>query len=128
MTIGRVLHTGALSAFARGSLYMAALLRRAVDGDVVLAVPTGALAEAWATAGEGRYRLDLLMSLPVVTVVAMNESAARAVGELLAATNQRDTVAGHTAYVSAEQGWPILTTDANRVRAVNPAADIDEIP
>ncbi len=128
MTDGRVLHTGALCAFARGSLYMAALLRRAVDGDVILAVPTGALAEAWARAGEGRYRLELLMSLPVVTAVTMNESAARAVGEILAATDQRDIVAGHAAYLSAEQGWPIVTTDVSRLRAVHPAADIDEIP
>ncbi len=128
VTDGRVLHTGALRAFARGSLYMAALLRRAVDGGVILAVPSGALAEAWATAGEGRYRLDLLTSLPVVTVVAMGESAARAVGEILAATHETDIVAGHAAYLSAEQGWPIVTNDAKRLRAVHPAADIDEIP
>ena len=128
MTAGRVLHTGALTAFARGNLYVAALLRWAVDGDVPVAVPTAALAQAWAASGEERHRLSLLMSLPVVTGVPLDKAAAQAVGELLAAAGQRDAVAGHCVYVSAEHGWPILTDDAATIRAIRASADVDEVP
>ena len=82
---GKVLDTSALVQFARRrSVYAHAVVWSAVDGDAVLAVPTVALARAWASIDPDHHAaMDVLVGLPV-TVLDHLDSSAREVGLLLA--------------------------------------------
>jgi hypothetical protein len=127
---GRVLHTGALISLAQGSLYVASLLRVASDNDLILAVPATALAEAIATAGDDRYRLDLALTVDVVNVVPLTLSNAMEVGELCGKTNTTSLSAAHSAYLSVTHGWPVIAgaEDELALRAVSPDLTIDLVP
>lgn len=128
MNPGRILHTGALLALADGSLYMGALLRWAVDSDTTLAVPTGVLAQAWARAGFGRYRISALLGLDVVVAVPLSESAALAVGDLLAGTGNDDVAAAHSVHLALDQSWAVVTDDAAPIRGLHEHVVVDELP
>lgn len=128
MTPGRVLHTGALLALVDGSPYMGALLRWAVEEDITLAVPTGAIAQAWARAGTDRYRIGDLLTLDVVVPVPLSQPAALIVGELIHRAASRDIVDGHTIHLAVDQGWVVVTDEAGPLRELHATVPIDELP
>ncbi|MGH3799865.1 MAG: hypothetical protein ACRDTD_07000 [Pseudonocardiaceae bacterium] len=103
---GRVLDASALVAFARGtSSYAAAAVWTAVEESIVLIVPSTALAAAWSElAEEHRPVLDVLLQLPVTVIDNLDESRARAVGQL--GGHQADA---HAVACAQERGWPLLT-------------------
>jgi hypothetical protein len=103
---GRVLDGSALIAFAGGTfIYAAAAVWTAVEESIVLIVPSTATATAWAKlAGEHHPVLEVLLHLPVTVVDNLDESRARAVGQL--GGPQADA---HAIVCAQERGWPLLT-------------------
>ncbi len=108
---GRVLDTSALLAFARGtSLYASAAVWTAVEESIVLIVPSTAVAAALTElTDEHRPVLDVLLQLPVTVIDALDESRARAVGQL--GGPQADA---HAIACAHERGWPLLTDHPDR--------------
>lgn len=108
---GRVLDVSALVAFARGtSGYAAAAVWTAVEEPIVLIVPSTAVAAAWAGLAEEHHPvLDVLLHLPVTVIDNLDESRARAVGQL--GGHQVDA---HAIVCAQERGWPLLTADPAR--------------
>lgn len=105
---------------------MAAVLRMAVDSDTILAIPTSALAQAWAQNPDDRYRLDYLMQIALP--VPLSDQVARVVGELLGNVGSTDTTAAHCVHLAISQGWPVLTDDAALLRALHTDVETDEVP
>ncbi len=105
---GRILDSSALVAFARGtSIYAAAAVWTAVEESIVLIVPSTAVAAAWAQVDEPRHAvLEVLLHLPVTVVDDLDESRARAIGQL--GGPQHDA---HAMACAQERGWPLLTAD-----------------
>jgi hypothetical protein len=67
---GRILDSSAILAFVAGAPYPSAVVWHAIAQNMVLAIPSAALAEAWAHARPGdRDVLEVLLRLPVVIVV-----------------------------------------------------------
>ena len=96
---GLTLDTGTLLALERGNPRLRALLRRAVEHAIAIAVPAGAVAQAWR--GRPRQsRLAKLLADPEVDVPPLDELAARAVGLLC----------GHT----------VVTSDPRDMHAIDP--------
>ncbi len=123
---GRVLDTSALLAFARGaSIYASAAVWTAVEESIVLVVPSTAVAAAWAElADEYRPVLDVLLQLPVTVIDALDESRARAVGEL--GGPQTDA---HAIACAQERGWPLLTAHPARYAPYQQAGvDLEALP
>lgn len=106
---GRVLDASVLVAFAaQRSVYAAALVWTAVEENVVLVVPSTAIATAWADLEDKHHPvLEVLLRLPVTVVDVLDGERARAVGKL--GGPQLDA---HAVACSRERGWPVLTTDA----------------
>lgn len=106
---GRVLDASVLVAFAaQRSVYAAALVWTAVEENVVLVVPSTAIATAWADLEDKHHPvLEVLLRLPVTVVDVLDGERARAVGKL--GGLQLDA---HAVACSRERGWPVLTTDA----------------
>ncbi|MGQ0776658.1 MAG: hypothetical protein ACT4NY_19895 [Pseudonocardiales bacterium] len=81
---GRVLDTSALLAFAtESSVYCAALVWTAVKESIVLAIPSTAVAAAWATLEVDKYPvLEVLFTLHVTIIDPLDGERARVVGLL----------------------------------------------
>lgn len=108
---GRVLDASALVAFVRGSsIYAAAAVWTAVEESIVLIVPSTAVAAVWAELAEEHLPVfDVLLHLPVTVIDNLDESRARAVGQL--GGHQADA---HAIVCAQERGWPLLTADPAR--------------
>ncbi|MGH3821834.1 MAG: PIN domain-containing protein [Pseudonocardiaceae bacterium] len=115
---GRILDSSALVAFARGSsIYAAAAVWTAVEESIVLIVPSTAVAAAWAELGDEHLSvLEVLLHLPVTVVDSLDESRARAVGQL--GGPQADA---HAIACAQERGWPLLTADPDQYAAYDHA-------
>jgi predicted nucleic acid-binding protein len=119
---GRVLDTSALLGFARGtSIYASAAVWTAVEESIVLVVPSTAVAAAWAElADEHRPVLDVLLRLPITVIDALDESRARAVGQL--GGPQTDA---HAIACAQERGWPLLTARPDRYTPYQQVGGVD---
>lgn len=108
---GRVLDASALVAFAsQSSVYAAALVWTAIEENMVLVVPSTALAAALAEL-EDKHRpvVEVLLRLPVTVVDVLDVDEARLVGALGGA--QWDA---HAVTCARGRGWPLVTADAAR--------------
>lgn len=105
---GRVFAASALVAFAaQRSVHAAALVWTAVEENIVLVVPSTAIATAWADLEDKHHPvLEVLLRLPVIVVDVLDGERARAVGGLGGAQLEAHAVA-----CSRERGRPLVTRD-----------------
>lgn len=128
---GRILDVSALVGFAASMPYPQAVVWTAVKEGVVLAVPSGALAEAWAQARRrDRDALQVLLGLPVTVIMELDRKAARDVGLMMSRSQQHGNVAaGHVAWCGARRrGWPIVTGEAKALLAFDSSLEFDRLP
>jgi hypothetical protein len=132
---GRVLDSSALVDAATGkSIYVRALVQTAVQHGIVLAVPTAALTTAWAAVTDReRPRLEVLLDTPVTVIDVLDRAAARDTGLLLAKAAsgpaaQTQVAAGQVALSARRRNWPVVSTDPQPVRAIDPDLDFESLP
>ncbi|GHI98044.1 hypothetical protein [Streptomyces olivaceus] len=127
---GRILDTTALTAAARGSLYMQALLSIAHQRVIPLLVPTTALSDAYSDfKADTSHALATIVRFPLLTVAPLDEADAQGVGILRANTDSRaSTTAGHVAYLAAARQWPVITGEPDRLRALYPDIETESLP
>jgi len=105
---------------------MRALIDRAAQHGWAVAVPSGALAKTW-RGGPRQTRLARLLAQPEVTVPALDEATARAVGLLCGRSGHPDVVDVHVALHAMEHGHHVVTSDPDDIRAVNPSLPLIRI-
>jgi hypothetical protein len=115
---GRILDSAAILGFIAGAPYPSAVVWHALRQNVVLAIPSAALAEAWAyTRPEDHDVLRVLLGLPVVVVVDDLHAGESA------------PAAAHVVRRGRERpGWAIVTNRAAALRALDPDVEVDELP
>ena len=120
---GIVLDTGALIAVDRGDKRMIALLGRALAQGRDFRVPAGVVGQAWR---DGRVQVTLARFLrsEEVEIVPLDEQLARSCGELCAAANSPDVIDASVVILARERRDPIVTSDPNDLRRLDPAAQI----
>ena len=116
---GLTLDTGALLGLERGDPKVRALLRRAVENGVGVAVPAGVVAQAW-RGGPRQARVARLLGDPLVRVPSLDESTARAVGLLCGRSGHSDIVDVQVALHAREHGQTVVTSDPYDLRAIDP--------
>jgi hypothetical protein len=123
---GRILDSSAILAFVAGAPYPSAVVWHAVEQNVVLAIPSAALSEAWAYARpEDHDVLEVLLGLPVVVVVDDLGAVVRPPVPLLSDPH----AAAHVVRRGRERpGWAIVTGRAEALRALDPDVEVDELP
>ena len=135
---GRILDSSAILAFVAGAPYPAAVVWHAVQQNVVLAIPSAALSEAWACARpEDHDVLEVLLGLPVVVVV---DDLGAVVRPPVPLRREPHPAAHPAAYPAAHPaahvvrrgrerpGWAIVTGRAETLRALDPDVEVDELP
>jgi predicted nucleic acid-binding protein len=120
---GIVLDAGALIALDRGEKRMIALLRRALAQGRAFRVPAGVVGQAWR---DGRVQVTLARFLrsEEVEIVPLDEHLARSCGELCGAVNPADVIDASVVILARERRDPIVTSDPNDLRRLDPGAQI----
>jgi hypothetical protein len=123
---GRILDSSAILAFVAGAPYPSAVVWHAVEQNVVLAIPSAALSEAWAhTRPEDHDVLEVLLGLPVVVVV----DDLGTVVEPPVPVRTDPQAAAHVVRRGQERpGWAIVTGRGEALRALDPDVEVDELP
>lgn len=118
-----VLDTGALIALDRGDREMAGRLSVARAHGLRVTIPAGCVAQALR---DPRRQVPLvrLLRLPATEVVGLGEAEAWGVGMVLAGSGTADVVDAHVALVAQRLGAPVLTSDPDDLRAIDPSLDI----
>jgi predicted nucleic acid-binding protein len=119
MTRGLTLDAGALIAAERGDGRVIALLERVLTRGAELAIPAGALAQAW-RADPKQHRLHRLLGDERCDVVALDRDEALRVGALCARTGRADIVDVSVAACASRRGHVVVTADADDIAAVDP--------
>ena len=120
---GIVLDAGALIALDRGDKRMIALLHRALAQGRAFRVPAGVVGQAWR---DGRVQVTLARFLrsEEVEIVPLDEHLARSCGELCDAVNSADVIDASVVILARERRDPIVTSDPNDLRRLDPGAQI----
>jgi predicted nucleic acid-binding protein len=118
-----VLDAGALIALDRGDKRMIALLDRALAHGRAFRVPAGVVGQAWR---DGRVQVTLARFLrgEEVEIVPLDEQLARSCGELLSASKSSDIIDASVVILAREGRLPIVTSDPNDLRRLDPTAQI----
>ena len=126
---GRVLDVTAIVGFSTGqSVYTEALVMTAIEENIVLTVPSTALARASAPIPRGHeLGLDVLLGLPCTVVDALDTVRARSVGALVARGGdpRGDIAAAHVAHCAQRRGWPVLTSDPEPLLTFDSSTEIE---
>ena len=109
---------GALIAIERRSKRMQALLEEIDRRDWQVAVPAGAVAQAW-RGGPRQARLATLLSDERTEVVPLDDQVARAVGLLCGRSGHADVVDVSVALCARERNLHVVTSDPVDLRAVD---------
>ena len=120
MNAGATLDSGALIAFERGQRDVIALMARALERGVRLAVPAGVVAQVWRD-GSRQARLARLLASPIIDIVALDDRAGRAVGQLLGTGGTTDVVDASVAWCARQRGHVVVTSDVEDVKAIDPS-------
>jgi predicted nucleic acid-binding protein len=111
---------GALIAIERRSRRMQALLEEIDRRDWQVAVPAGAVAQAW-RGGPRQARIAALLSDQRTEVVALDDPAARAVGLLWGRSGHADVVDVSVALCARQRNLHVVTSDPEDLHAVDDA-------
>jgi hypothetical protein len=122
---GKVVDPSALAAHVAGSFAMATWLAVAKELSIVLYVPALAMAEVPAVYPDAEAVLSRLSAHPSVIQADLSRAQAREVARLLAESGAWDGTAGHIILVARQRGWPVLTADPSRLRAIDPDLDLE---
>ncbi|GAC1333698.1 MAG: hypothetical protein NVSMB17_14440 [Candidatus Dormibacteria bacterium] len=115
------LDAGALIAFERGNAGVRQLLRMALTAKVDIAIPAGALAQAWRD-GSTQTRLAVLVADPGSRTEPLDELTARAAGALCGRTGTSDVIDASVVLCARRQGnAAVVTGDPVDLARLDPA-------
>lgn len=120
---GLTLDAGALIGFERNDRRVVALIARAREHGLQLAVPAGALGQVWRD-GRRQSRLARLTGADAVEVVPLDDRAAREAGQLCGARRTTDVIDASVVMCARHRGHAIVTSDARDIRALDPRAAV----
>jgi hypothetical protein len=117
---GFTFDAGALIALDRSDRRVLAILARAAELGMRITIPATALAQAMRSPAR-QSRLSRLIRDPLTDVVNLDGAGATAVGLLLARTRTADIVDAQVVLCAQKAGQPVMTSDADDLRRLDPA-------
>ena len=123
--VGVVLDAGAFIALERGDRVVARLAQRFADARTPLVTSAGVVAQVW-RGGTGK-QVPVAFLLRRTVVAEMTAGIARVLGRMLGATGTADPIDAHVVLLARERGWPVLTSDADDLLAIDPGLRVERI-
>ena len=118
-----MLDGGALVGFERNDRRVVAIVARALHHRDALIVPAGVVGQVWRD-GTRQVRLVRLLGSPVCRVVALDDTGARAAGQLCGASDTSDVIDASVVVVARQQGLRVITSDPDDLRRLDPKLDV----
>ena len=123
---GMTLDAGGLIALERNDRRLLVLLARAQETGARVTVPATALAQA-IRQPERQARLSRLVRQPNTDVVVLDRVDATNVGRLLAASGRTAIADAHVVICARRARQPVVTSDADDLRALDPSITVVEV-
>jgi PIN domain len=123
---GLTLDAGALIGFDRGERRIVGLMTRALLGKVRIAIPAGALGQAWRD-GRKQARLAKLLASSNVEIEPLDARRAREAGQLCGATGTSDIIDASVVLCAKRRGHRIATSDPADMRRLDPSIRLEKI-
>jgi PIN domain len=120
-----VLDAGAFIAVERRDRVMVHLVRRFAEQSTPLVTSAGVVAQVWR--GGERAQVPVAFLLRRTQVIDLTHKVARALGRILGATRRSDPIDAHVVWLARERGWPIVSSDPEDLRAIDPTLRIEAI-
>ncbi|MDN5933502.1 MAG: PIN domain-containing protein [Pseudonocardia sp.] len=120
-----VLDAGAFLALERGDQVMTRYSRQFVEENIPTATSAGVVAQVWR--GGAHRQVPVAFLLRRTDVVDLTDLEARNVGKLLGLSGTSDPVDAHIALIARSRGWPVLTSDAGDLRALDRTLELYDI-
>jgi hypothetical protein len=122
---GVVLDAGAFIALEHRNRVMVHLAKRLLDARTPLVTSAGVVAQVWR--GGGRRQVPVAILLRSTEVVDLSYAVARILGRILGLSGTHDPIDAHIVLLARERGWPVITSDADDLQAVDPSIEFQEI-
>jgi len=117
---GLTLDAGALIAFERNDRRVVAIVARAWERRIRLAVPAGVVGQVWRD-GRRQVRLVRLLGSDVVDVEPLDDARARAAGQLCGVSKTRDVIDASVVLCARARDHSVLTADPGDLRRLDPS-------
>ena len=115
---GLTLDTGALIAFERNDRRVVAMIARAQELGLGIAVPAGVVGQAWRDASR-QVKLVRLLGSDSVKIEPLDDAKARAAGQLCGVSKTRDVIDASVVLCAKTRGYTVLTSDAEDLRRLD---------
>lgn len=123
---GVTFDAGALIAIDRGDRKVMLLIADANKKRVRIAVPAGALAQAWRD-GRIQARLARFLKTRIVEYVAFDAPTARAAGELCGRTATDDPIDASVVLCARKRGHAVVTSDPGDIQRLDPTLKLHAV-
>jgi hypothetical protein len=121
---GAVFDAGALIAFEKGVRRVVAVVVRALGRRVeITTVPAGVVGQVWRD-GRRQVRPVRLLGSDVVSVESLDDTRARAAGQLCAVRHTKDVIDASVVLCARAHGTAIVTSDPQDLARLDPAASL----
>jgi hypothetical protein len=115
---GVVFDAGALIAFEKADRKVVAIVARALERRADVIVPAGVVGQVWRD-GRRQVRLVRLLASEIVTVEALDDTRARAAGQLCAVTRTTDVIDASVVLCARAHRTSIVTSDPGDLRRLD---------
>ncbi|MDP9035230.1 MAG: PIN domain nuclease [Myxococcota bacterium] len=115
---GAVFDAGALIAFEKGDRRVVAIVARALERGASIAIPAGVVGQVWRD-GRRQVRLVRLLSSHVVTVEALDDTRARAAGQLCGVARTADVIDASVVLIAQARQATVVTSDSQDLRRLD---------
>jgi predicted nucleic acid-binding protein len=122
---GVVLDAGAFIALERRDRVMTELARRFAEDQIPLVTSAGVVAQVWR--GGSRAQVPIAFLLRRTTVIDFTQPVAKVIGRMLGATRTKDPIDAHVVLLARERGWPVLSSDRDDLRRIDPTLVVETI-
>lgn len=122
---GVVLDAGAFIALEKRDAVMVHLAERLAHAKTSLVTSAGVVAQIWR--GGSGAQAPVAFLLRRTQVIDLTHAVARVMGRMLGATGAADPVDAHVVLIARERGWPVLTSDAEDLHAIDAELEVQSI-
>jgi len=120
---GVTLDAGALIAFERNDRRVVAVIARALERGQRIAVPAGVVGQVWRD-GRRQVRLARLLGSDALEVEPLDDSRARAAGQLCGVTHTQDVIDASVVLCARTRGHAVMTSDTHDLSRLDPTLPV----
>ena len=122
---GVVLDAGVFIALERRNRALVALVQLFANARTPLVTSAGVVAQVWR--GGADRQVPVAFLLRRVQVFALDQAVARTIGRMLGQSGTTDPIDAHLVLLARERNWPVLSSDAGDLLAIDPALTVERV-